>query len=69
MTDTASSWSTLRSRFIQKRDCFRTLVTTTPIGRMGRPEEVADAVGYLASDAASYSTGAILDVNGGSFMP
>lgn len=42
---------------------------STPIGRMGRPEEVADAVGYLASDAASYSTGAILDVNGGSFMP
>lgn len=42
---------------------------STPIGRMGRPEEVADAVGYLASNAASYSTGSILDVNGGSFMP
>jgi 3-oxoacyl-[acyl-carrier protein] reductase len=40
-----------------------------PAGRMGRAEEVAAAVAYLVSEDASYSTGAIIDVNGGSFMP
>ncbi len=38
---------------------------TTPIGRAGRPEEVAEAVVWLLSEAASYTTGAILDVTGG----
>ncbi|MDQ0217009.1 SDR family oxidoreductase [Peribacillus cavernae] len=36
-----------------------------PMGRVGVPEEVADAVAYLLSDKASYITGQILGVNGG----
>ena len=37
-----------------------------PIGRFGRPEEIANAIAYLASDEASFITGSILDVDGGS---
>ena len=38
---------------------------TVPMGRAGRAEEVAEAVVWLLSDAASYTTGAIVDVAGG----
>jgi NAD(P)-dependent dehydrogenase (short-subunit alcohol dehydrogenase family) len=38
---------------------------TTPMGRAGRPEEVAEAIVWLLGDGASYATGAILDVAGG----
>jgi NAD(P)-dependent dehydrogenase (short-subunit alcohol dehydrogenase family) len=40
----------------------------TPLRRLGEPEEVAGAVVFLASNAASYITGATIHVNGGVFM-
>ncbi len=43
----------------------RTLGRSVPIGRPGTPEEIAEAAIWLISDAASYVTGAILDVTGG----
>jgi 3-oxoacyl-[acyl-carrier protein] reductase len=39
-----------------------------PLGRTGKPEEVAAAVVYLASDEAAYITGQTLRVNGGMYM-
>jgi 3-oxoacyl-[acyl-carrier protein] reductase len=38
---------------------------TIPLGRLGAPEDIVGAVLYLVSDAASYVTGAIIEVNGG----
>ncbi len=46
-------------------DRVRRVAKTIPMGRGGQPEEVAEAVLWLASDAASYITGAILPVSGG----
>ncbi len=41
------------------------LIRATPAGRIGRPEEIADAVVYLLSDRSSYTTGQTLVVSGG----
>jgi 3-oxoacyl-[acyl-carrier protein] reductase len=37
----------------------------TPLGRMGKPEDIANAYLWLASDAASFVTGAVISVDGG----
>jgi len=44
------------------------LLAQIPLGRLGRPEDVAAAVAYLASPAADYVTGSVLHVNGGMYM-
>ena len=44
------------------------MLRTIPVGRVGRPEEVAAVVSFLASDAAGFVTGATWDVNGGMLM-
>ena len=40
-------------------------VDKIPLGRVGEPEDVANAVGFLCSDAASFITGEMVDINGG----
>ncbi len=44
------------------------LAARIPLGRLGTPDEVADAVAFLCSDQARYVTGHALDVNGGTWM-
>ena len=42
-----------------------TMIEKTPLGRLGSPEDVANAYAFLASDEASFITGAVLSVDGG----
>jgi 3-oxoacyl-[acyl-carrier protein] reductase len=44
------------------------MLANIPLKRIGRPEDVAAAVRFLASEEASYITGHVLDVNGGIYM-
>jgi 3-oxoacyl-[acyl-carrier protein] reductase len=46
----------------------KALLEHIPLGRLGTPQDVAAAVGYLASPAGGYVTGAVLHVNGGMYM-
>ncbi len=47
------------------KETVDTLVAKIPMGRIGRPEEVAALVAWLASDECSFSTGAVYDLSGG----
>jgi 3-oxoacyl-[acyl-carrier protein] reductase len=44
------------------------ILASVPLGRMGKPEDIAAAVKFLASEDASYITGQVLAVNGGMYM-
>jgi 3-oxoacyl-[acyl-carrier protein] reductase len=58
-TEMSAQWSEERRREI---------IASIPLGRLGKPEDVAEAVLFLSSDEASFITGEIIDVNGGALM-
>ena len=49
-------------------DALNQVKAMTPMGRLGKPEEIADAVVFLAGPHANYVTGQVLAVNGGMYM-
>ncbi len=53
---------------VLKDEVKEAFIAKIPMGRFGKPREVADAVAFLLSDHASYITGETLKVNGGMFM-
>ena len=44
------------------------IIAQIPVGRLGRPQEIAAAIAYLASDEAAFITGSDLSINGGQYM-
>ena len=51
-----------------RADIREQIVAGIPVGRMGRPEDIARVVAFLCADDADFLTGALIPVNGGQFM-
>lgn len=51
-----------------KEDVLQSIIAEIPVGRLGRPEEIAEAVAFLASPKSGFITGTNLDCNGGQYM-
>ena len=67
MQEREVAWeATLRG--LSTEDVERLYVADTPLGRLERPEDVANVVTFLASPAADFITGESININGGSWM-
>jgi NAD(P)-dependent dehydrogenase (short-subunit alcohol dehydrogenase family) len=63
-------WTPMADQMVAagQRDALKAMETSIPMGRVGRPEEIASAVLWLCCDAASYVTGQSISVDGGFIM-
>ena len=59
----------MAATFANEIEVDRQYIVRTPLRRVGTADDVAGAVRFLASDAASFVTGTVIDVTGGFFMP
>ena len=50
------------------KEILNKIIADIPVGRLGKPEEIADIVGFLATREAGFITGANIDINGGQYM-
>jgi len=57
--------TSMSQKKIEEPERYATIVAKHPLGRVGKPDEVASAIAFLASDEASYMTGASIPVDGG----
>ena len=53
---------------MMRQEVLDSIIRTIPMARMGKPEEIADIVVFLASDKAGFITGATITANGGQYM-
>lgn len=51
-----------------KEEILQSIIAEIPVGRLGRSEEIAEAVAFLASPTSAFITGSNLDINGGQYM-
>ncbi len=49
-------------------ETLQSIIAQIPVGRMGKPQEIADMVSFLASPKAGFCTGAVFTVNGGQYI-
>jgi 3-oxoacyl-[acyl-carrier protein] reductase len=54
---------------ISKEDAYKEAMKQVPLGKMSKPEEVAQLVAYLVSEEQTSLTGQTLDINNGALMP
>ena len=64
MVDTPMAWRTIATH-ADPEAWLREVAAGIPLGRIGKPEEIAGVVAFLASDSASFMTGSIVAVDGG----